>query len=582
MSTPQPLFTPLSSQKTAHVEPWIRLKDNPLLVMQAKRQLRKRQLIMTIGVGVLIGLVTLFACVVAVREGQRFNQDQLDKHLHQIWIIGRQTLSWLLFLTLYWRGGTAIANAITEERESGIFTFLRATPLSSLTLAFGYLLGLPARGYLMSATIFPFWMICGLNEGVNLFILCIGYLYLLLGAFVLHSIILTFALSAKGRTLRWGTSVFILSVFIFSEPLESIGVHTLTHMTPFPALGSLELTYFSKAFTSHNVYFFSLPIPPTIYTLIIQGLTIMTCLLMSSRKIEAETHALISRRVGLILMILVTILIIGSDLNPTALHKGAILNSSLSQIPGAVVLLILGTLFSVVLLMISVPTRLNFIRAINREKRRLKSKRDKGDKGDKGEERTESTSLENPRLSWTLEGASLLPFTLLLILYIAGSIFTYFIAHTGSFGFQVGLQSATHPAILISTLSVGSCLIAFSGLTQLFKSNDHKINYHLALTISLLCLFFLPLVFEELFRAIGFTGGFMLAFSPLYSLVYSLFQLATVVTGDLIQNQTALNTFNHFNSTYLVISLMVGFISGGLGYYKAALIRTELIKSHEK
>ena len=545
-------LSPLEPRKSK--EPPLRIMDNPLLIAQARRQLRQRQLGITVGIGLVLGLLTILS-IFATRQSQFFGGEELE-FLSTLWASGRQTLTFIILYSLYWRGGSVISSAITGEKSSGIFTFLKATPLSPLSLAFGYLFGLPIRGYLLTLTILPFWMYCGLMEGVGVLSLIIGMILILLGAITLHSMILAFSFSQEGKTLKWGAPLLKLGLFIFAEPLNQMGLHTVAHLTPFPSLGSLELTLFSSAIKREEVSFYAFSMPSIFYTLLIQGLMIGLCLWVTSRKINYASQPLMSRVGGLSVLIVLLLTLIGVDLNPNAINMGAQMNTSFSKLPGGMILLVLGILLGALLIFISAPSRLSAIRDMSRQRRLVQEH-------------------HSPQIPWSHEGASIFPLTLLIVVITTALMCFYFYNYGGPFYTDLLWSEG----IFSATLSASSCLIAFSGICEYLKSNSHRWRYLLTLQFYTMLLFLLPIILGLIWGQVGEQSQLIYALSPLYSFAYAIIHLAFKITGE---HPEVTEHLQWFTLNYFLFSSSVGVIIGGACYRLASQARQTLFNPHQE
>jgi hypothetical protein len=537
VSAPLLSYQPLTPE--GYREPRLRLLDNPILIAQARRQLRKRQASQSAALHLLLGVLIAFGA------SQIHVSDQVDE---SAWRWARNLLSWMMLFTLYFRGSSALSAALLSERDGGCFTFFRASPLSPLSVAVGYLLGATARAYLSALALAPAWLVCAHQGGASPLELTGGLLALIGGALTFHSVTLAFALSGT-RGAQRAASLFLLWLpFFFAEPLNAAGLHTLSHITPKPLLNSLGLTFWSEHFSAARVLLFQLPLSHLTYTLIVQGLVVCASLWVATRRIERDAQPLVSRAGGLALLCALTALIAGVDLNPHALTPAATLSAYGGGLPGGVALLGLCALGAIALLLLSTPTLISARRAVAR------ATRDGG----------------SGRLSWWLEGASLRPFTALLILYVLGTFTAHTLLHFGSAGLTFALEAGLWPPLL----SCATALVAISGLSEAFSLQRARLNYALSLSTSLSALFLLPLLGALLAASLSARQLIepISCFSPLYALAYAAARLSRGVAGDALPSDIGAFT----QPLYFVLSLLTGLLSGALGYKKAEAVRARV------
>ncbi len=263
-------------------EPRLRLRDNPLLVAQARRRLRFRQTLP----GVLILAVLAFCGVLfAAVQGD----DEAWRGLEYFSLV-------LIGLLLFLRGPLRMAGVIADERHGGLLDFHRATPTSPATDTVGYLLGVPAREYLLSAVLLPF-LLLGAAAGGDSLLAVAGVLAAFLLAGVLYQ---AFALVA-GLSLerRWSAvGVAIVGVIVVLSawvPFVESGLTAFAFLTPFPAMGELLTNEGDLGAIGSDVPFFGVSLPATVFTVVVQGWLLTFLLVAAARKIRRDDAPVLSR-----------------------------------------------------------------------------------------------------------------------------------------------------------------------------------------------------------------------------------------------------------------------------------------------
>ena len=521
-------------------EPLLRLKDNPILIAQMRAQLRHKKGVGTIQITGLLSLLLLLGTFVVDGSGKEM-----------AWPFAMRTTSWLMFFFLYWRGANYLMEAVYAERERGIFTFLRSTPMSSLTIAFGYLLGGASRAYLGALTLTPAWFITGIQSGYSLSQLLITLTLFFLGALILHGLMLPFALTGHGQP-KWTLRVFILGLYFISGSLSDWGFQTIAHLTPIPGFISLGISLWGTEVVNQGVAFFSFNLSHLAYTLIVQGLTLGVCLWIAARKIERDNQPGISRLGGLMVWSLIGLLFMGVDLNPGSSQWLQLANVSFAFLPGGVLLLILSLVAGMGMLWISTPQLITFQRASARQ----------------GQERDHLPSVWLP---WHTEGASLLVLCFVHIALITVLISGYFIFHGGFNALQIAFNTGLVPSVC----SVCVALLAFSGISEHASALTRTQSYSLTMWVRLSVLFLLPLIIALVaqgFREYSWVEP-VSALSPFYALIYS---MQALMTGTGVASSAGLSIELNFN--YYLVSLATGMIVAYRSYYRAHLVKTELLK----
>jgi hypothetical protein len=517
--------------------------DNPILRAQLRAQLRKKRALGVIQIaGLLSSLIVFVTYSIAGLKAP------------EAWASAMHATSWLMFVFLYWKGGSYLMQAVSTERESGIFVFLRSSPLSALSVAFGYLVGGASRAYVAALTLALPWVMMGHLSGQGVGTMFAGLFYLALGALTFHSLTLLFALRGQGKlsgTLRFA---FIFLYFI-SDTLSDVGIKTVAHLTPVPAFSALGLTLWGEQVSHGDVLLFGLPLSSFTYTLLIQGLSLCACLWIATRSIEREGQPVVNRSGGLLMWGVTSLLVMGVDLNPSALNQLQALNVSLGYVPGSLTLLLLSLLALTGLLVTSSPSLISFQRASAREARR-------------------HGRAPTTRLPWSVEGASLLPFCGLCVTAMCTLVASYLLLHGGYEALKVALRGG----VLSSMLSVSVTLFALAGVSEHASALRGRQSYNLTLWVRGLTILLLPLLLAlgahqlQLLSLVELCASL----SPLYGVLYAFKALWGPVTTAVNPSELPLFTFS---SGYFALSLMVELAVSLWSFRGAYTMKLQLIKS---
>ena len=304
---------------------------NPLILRGIRERLRVKHLIAA-------GLFSLILCstiyLSAYLEGAE-GKWVLDRET-QSWNRGepspvegaRQAFTYLLALQgffLMFLGTGRVAAITAEEKESGLMDYQRMTPMNPISKITGYLFGLPAREYFMFAVTLPFLLHCMIVGELS--IDNVLHLY-----FVFFSSVVLYHLTAhviglvvpKPRAASWVSRIVVLGLYVFLPAFGQAGISFLSFLTILP-------TYFGKMLPElissqsndyrgreedminfwQDVPFFTTEIPPSVFTLIMQGLILTALLITAYRKWRNESLPAFSKTSGLIIFAVFQFLLLG-------------------------------------------------------------------------------------------------------------------------------------------------------------------------------------------------------------------------------------------------------------------------------
>ena len=305
---------------------------NPIILRGVRERLRIKHLIAAGLFSLIISATFYFTAYLEGAEGDWV----LDPET-QSWIRGepslvegaRQAFTYLFALQgffLMFLGTGRVAAITAEEKESGLMDYQRMTPMNPFAKITGYLFGLPAREYFMFAVTLPFLLHCIIVGELS--IENVLHLY-----FVFFSSVVLYHLTAhviglvvpKPRAASWVSRIVVLGLYVFLPAFGQAGISFLSFLTILP-------TYFGKMLpqlisTQNNGYrgqfddminfwqdvpFFTTEIPPSVFTLIMQGLILAALLITAYRKWRNESLPAFSKTSGLIIFAVFQFLLLGS------------------------------------------------------------------------------------------------------------------------------------------------------------------------------------------------------------------------------------------------------------------------------
>jgi len=305
---------------------------NPIILRGVRERLRIKHLIAAGLFSLIISATLYFTAYLEGAEG-----DWILDHETQSWIRGepslvegaRQAFTYLFALQgffLMFLGTGRVAAITAEEKESGLMDYQRMTPMNPFAKITGYLFGLPAREYFMFAVTLPFLLHCIIVGELS--IENVLHLY-----FVFFSSVVLYHLTAhviglvvpKPRAASWVSRIVVLGLYVFLPAFGQAGISFLSFLTILP-------TYFGKMLPQlissqsngyrgqfddminfwQDVPFFTTEIPPSVFTLIMQGLILAALLITAYRKWRNESLPAFSKTSGLIIFAVFQFLLLGS------------------------------------------------------------------------------------------------------------------------------------------------------------------------------------------------------------------------------------------------------------------------------
>ena len=326
-------------------EPLVRILDNPLLVAQARRRLRRKDAFPTLVITATVAAFALLFGFVNDAPAEMWRSLSLGGLV----VIGIQIL---------FRAPLHLATTVSEERLSGLLDFHRATPTTPWTDGLGYVVGCAARELATAAILLPAVVVAGLMGDLGLLDLAMGVGVLTLSSLLYLAYGLLAGLRVSGRKAISGHVVGVLVVLgVLAKPLESIGLKTISYLTPVPALQGL----FVEA--RPEVSLFGLDLPPVVYTVLVQGILLAFLAWGAARKLRNDDWNSFSRVGALLFHAVVVLLLLGGSWQAIGeVHEkalGAVATTSLA------VCAFIAALF----LMTLSPTHLVYVRARDRAER---------------------------------------------------------------------------------------------------------------------------------------------------------------------------------------------------------------------
>jgi hypothetical protein len=464
-------------------EPIVRVLDNPILIAQARRRLRRTQLISSSLVFGLLGLCGLLLAWSSSSQKDGFAT------LEYVLVVG-------IALLLLLRGSNRVAEAVREERVSGLLDFHRATPMTPWTAALGYVLGCPAREYLAAGLLATFALIAAPFSRFSVTAVLASLLILFVNGLLYHCFALWVGLTMNHKRgasgIIIGTLVVVLLTGFGSEDLGAI-----SYLTPYPAIMALLA---NPDRTLPAVSFYSVPIHPLWLSLLVQGSVLFGLSHAASRKLRQEESLSFSRLGTLYLFGWMAFLSLGAVWQYLLPATDLVAPSISRQMDFALVVgyLAVGTALAAALVIGQVPSYLMVLRALRRARRQGMQ-----------------------QLSWLQEGGRTEPLTLgLWAMLVAGLLVIH---RAMASKVQATLLGEPMMWTLLSTL----LYLLFVQLASEFVRLRHRGSTHAVAVLVFFVSHVLPWLLSFAFSGFDSKPGIMImAVSPAFSVAQSALYLS--------------------------------------------------------
>jgi len=283
---------------------------NPIFIKSCRARLRLRALITWCSITLIVsGLV--FASVYLTTTA---------RHLADPAYAARATfvpIMWIQSIILMLLGTGSVASGLSIEREDGTLDYLRLTPMRPLPKILGYLFGLPVREYLMFLTTLPFTLFCVIKGGISILSVLQLYLVFITSVWLYHMTGMVAGMIAKKpRRAGWFARLLVVGLYLVVPQMYKFGFSFLGYLTFLPAfygimsgeLGGVA----SETSMWRSVKFFTIALPPTLYSLAIQSGLLFTFYSVVRRKWLQQTLHAFSKGSALIFFAALQVLVLGS------------------------------------------------------------------------------------------------------------------------------------------------------------------------------------------------------------------------------------------------------------------------------
>lgn len=207
-------------------------------------------------------------------------------------------------IILMFAGTGRVTSGIIHERVTGTLDYTRMTPMSPMTKVMGYLFGLPVREYMLFGVTAPFMVFLLIMGQIPLVSVLQVYIVFFSSVILYHLIGLVFGLVLK----EWRLSVLftqgvVILINLVLPLFSNLGFPFLQYLTIRPVVLSQIIPLlpesadgvqlFANGLLSSDVAFFNWSVSATVFSLLVQGMLIVTLGLMVFRNWQSTfSHSL--------------------------------------------------------------------------------------------------------------------------------------------------------------------------------------------------------------------------------------------------------------------------------------------------
>jgi len=294
-----------------HVPPAWDVLGNPLIRKSVRERLRLRPALAWCGATLLVAGLVFAEIFFTLTERGLAGADEAARNAFR----GMFVLQALILMLL---GTGSVAAGMATEREQGVLDYHRMTPMSPTAKILGYLLGLPVREYAMAATTVPFTVVALWLGRLPVGKVAQLYLVFFTSVWLYHLTGMVAGMVARRpRRANWFTRLIIIALYLFMPRLAAAGFTFLGYLTVMPAFDGLlarEVGWQATTTASlwQQVGFFTVQVPPTLYTLLVQGLLLVALSTIVRRKWQGQANHPFSKVNALSLFGVLQVLVLGS------------------------------------------------------------------------------------------------------------------------------------------------------------------------------------------------------------------------------------------------------------------------------
>ncbi|MEM1354203.1 MAG: hypothetical protein AAGH88_04890 [Planctomycetota bacterium] len=223
-------------------------------------------------------------------------------------------------------GTGAVAGGMAKERTYRLLDYQRLTPMPPSAKIIGMLLGLPIREYFMFALTLPFVGWAAYRGGLNPWVLFQFYVVFLSSVLVYH---MTALAAGMAVSKPWRAGAFaqgmVVVLYLLLPQFSQFGFTFFEYLTVRPTfLGLVQVHLMSDGLSSEvwreslqayrweSVAFFNMQIPPTVFSLVVQGFALVSMYTIVSRKWGGESRLSFSKPFALVFFIITQVFLLGN------------------------------------------------------------------------------------------------------------------------------------------------------------------------------------------------------------------------------------------------------------------------------
>jgi len=296
------------------------ISRNPLIAKGIRARLRPQDLLLWAPVTLVLTAFAFLLVYLVVKW--RMQADHVDAAKATFWpiMIIQGTILMLM-------GTGSVASGLANEKDMGVLDYHRLSPMPVSAKIFGYMFGLPVREYVLFALTLPFLAFTIIEGEVPLAKVGQFYVVFFTSVWLYHMTGLVAGIVAPRARRAGMIAQGLVLLFYFVMPrLSDFGFSFFNFLTVRPTIEGLllsELRHMPEFAVSSSwvdeaierwahVKFFHFTVHPTIFTLIVQVIALITLYIVVHRKWRQPANHAFSKTYAIVFFAVVQFFLIGS------------------------------------------------------------------------------------------------------------------------------------------------------------------------------------------------------------------------------------------------------------------------------
>jgi hypothetical protein len=310
-----PSNTATKPSPSLQVSPWWNLWSNPLILRYARSRLRLRHSLgWVLTILILSSFIFFMIYLTAVNRELSSPQDAARAVILPMFMVQG--------ILLMLMGTGSVASGMVQDKISGTLDYQRLTPMNPLAKTIGYLFGLPIREYLLFAITMPFTLFALIAGKISPTTFIPVYAIFFTSVLLYHMTAMAAAMiSRRWRFTARLTQGLVILLYLILPHFSHLGLYGFQYLTVRPVLAAELHPLLPPRFLENldatwsgidRVPFFIWEFSSFGFSLVLQGLLIVTLGTMTYRKWRDPNQHALSKANGIGVFSLIATMILGN------------------------------------------------------------------------------------------------------------------------------------------------------------------------------------------------------------------------------------------------------------------------------